>query len=457
MFVIAPWASLIFPEPWSLVLVAVVSVAAGVLLLRDPDADRGVLLTVAAFTVCDLSPLSVEGSVVRLYQLSVVLALVVVLRRRPEILRGLRGMARLPMSVLTIIVALTVLTPMSLLWTISPRDTLVSTVGQLSATALFLVFAATVSAGLLQVREVLTAVWAMASLSSLLACTQFLVTVTTPWELAASGGSGVTWPRPEGLMTEAVWAALVATTGLALAFVVCRQHPRLGSLSLVPHIATLVLVSSRAVILGTAVGALVCTVLVWRRHATPLRLVAVTGMVLMGVLALAVASPALLARFDPRLVLGGQSGADGGSAQSRSAVYRLVADELPARLPLGAGAGSLNKLTTDPAVRARYIGGGDLNAGRGSTNFFLGNTFDFGYLGAVLSVALVVVVGALTIRTARRDHGLSVFLATLYLVDFQFNNGFRFGFVHVLLGVLVGSRSRLTTADSRVSSREATA
>jgi hypothetical protein len=110
---------------------------------------------------------------------------------------------------------------------------------------------------------------------------------------------------------------------------------------------------------------------------------------------------------------------------------------LPGRLPLGGGAGSLNKLTTDPEVMDRYADGGQLNSGRGSTNFFVGNTFDFGYLGALLSVTLVVLVGVLVVRTARRDKGLAAFLAALFLVDFQFNNGFRFGFVHALLGVLV--------------------
>jgi hypothetical protein len=423
--------------------VFVVSLLAGALLIRDPEADRGVLLTVAAFTVCDLSPFSVEGSVVRLYQLSVVVVLVVILRRRSLILRGLLQLPRLPMAAVATVVALTVLTPISLLWTISPRDTLVSAVGQLSATGLLILFAATVSAGFLKAREVLTAVWAMATVSSLLAFLQFTLTVLTPWELASSGGSGVPWPRPDGLMTEAVWAALVAATGLALAFVVRRDHPRLAYLSMGMHAATLALVGSRAVLLGMVVGSVVCGVALWRRHATPLRLSGIAAAALVGVLVLAIAAPGVLARFDPSLMISGGTGADGGSAQSRAVVYKLVADELPPRLPLGAGAGSLNKLTTDPDVRDRYIDGGELNAGRGSTNFFLGYAFDFGYLGAVLALTLVVLVGVLAFRAARLDHGLSAFLVTLFLIDFQFNNGFRFGFVHVLLGVLIGISARL--------------
>lgn len=442
LLVAVPWTALVAPAPWSVVLVILVSLAAAALLARDPDADRGVLLTVASFTVCDLSPLSVEGSVVRLYQLSAVLALVVVIRRREQLVAGLRSLERLSLAVVGVVLALTVLTPLSLLWTISPKDTLVSTVGQLSATAVLVLMSATVSSGLVRARDALSAVWAMATASSLWACTQWLVTVVTPWEMAEAGGSGVAWPRPEGLMTEAVWAALVAATGLALAFVVRREHRRLAEASMVIHVAALVLVSSRAVLLGMVVGAVACAFVAWRRHVTPLRVVLVVATGLAVVLVLAVAAPAVLARFDPRLIIGGQSGGDGGSAQSRAGVYRLVWDELPSRLPLGGGAGSLNKLTTEPEVRERYMDGGQLNAGRGSTNFFVGYAFDFGYLGALLSVALVLLVGAVAIKTARLDRGLSVFLATLFLVDFQFNNGLRFGFVHVLLGVLVGVSSR---------------
>jgi hypothetical protein len=442
LFVAAPWVALSFPAPWLVPLVLIVSLLAGALLVRDPEADRGALLMVAAFTVCDLSPFSVEGSVVRLYQLSVVVVLVVLLRRRSLIVRGLLQLPRLPMAAVATIVALTVLTPVSLLWTISPRDTLVSAVGQLSATGLLVLFAATISAGFLKARDVLTAVWAMATSSSLLACLQFTLTVLTPWELASAGGSGVPWPRPEGLMTEAVWAALVAAMGLALAFVVRRDHPHLAYGSLGVNAATLCLVGSRAVLLGMAVGSLVCGVVLWRRHMTPLRLSGLAAAALVGVLGLAVVAPGVLARFDPTLLIGGGSGADGGSAQSRAVVYKLVADELPSLLPLGAGAGSLNKLTTDAGVRDRYLDGGELNAGRGSTNFFLGYAFDFGYLGAALALTLVVVVGVLAFRTARWDHGLSVFLVTLFLIDFQFNNGFRFGFVHVMLAVLLGVSTR---------------
>jgi len=451
LFVSTPWTALLLPPPWSVVLVVLISVVVGAFLVRDPQADRGVLLTVAAFTACDVSPLSVSGSVVRLYQLSGLLVLVVVFRRRAEIGRGLRELGRLPAAVVGVVVGLTVLTPLSLLWTISPRDTLVSTVGQLSATGLLVLFAAAVSSGLLRARDVLGAVWAMASLNSLVACAQFVLTMLTPWQLAGAGGSGVPWPRPEGLMTEAVWAALVAATGLALAFVVRHEHRRLSAGSMVLHITTIGLVSSRAVLLGIVGGALVCMFVVWRRRVSPLRLATVAAASLVAVLVLAVAAPSFLARFDPRLVLGLRSGSDGGSAASRAAVYELVADELPPRLPLGGGAGSLNKLTTDPEIREQYIGGGDLNAGRGSTNFFLGYVFDFGYLGAALSVTLVILVGVLAVAVARVDQGLSAFLATLYLVDFQFNNGFRFGFVHVLLGVLIGvaSMTRLEPSGRR--------
>lgn len=438
-YVAVPWVALLLPGRVGLVALILLTVAAAALLWRDADVDPVVLGVVAAFTVCDLSPLSYDGSVVRLYQLSVLQVLVVVARHRSEFWRALRVLRGVPLAALALVMVLTLATPLSLLWTISVHQTLVSTVGQVSATGLLVLFAAAVAAGMLKPYSPLTALWVMATASSVAAVSQFLVTVLTPFDLAEAGGSGVPWPRPSGLMTEAVWAALVAATGAALALVVWRMHPRAAMASMVVHAAALTLVLSRAVLLGVGVGGIVALAVAGRRYlnlrrATAAGLAATLCVALLGVFA-----PAVLQRFDPRVVLGIQSNADGGSAASRAAVYRLVANELPHHLPLGAGAGSLNELTSDPAVRAEYIDGGELNSGRGSTNFFLGYTFDFGPAGSAVALALVLVVLALGLRLAPRDGGLSVFLALLYVVDFQFNNGFRFGFVHLLLGVAIGT------------------
>lgn len=440
-YVAVPWLALAAPSPWSLVLLAVAVVVAATLLARDPAADASALLLIAAFTVCDLSPLSVSGSVIRLYQLSLGLVLVVAVRRRAELWSGLLGLGRLPGAVLAIVLALTVLTPLSFLWTISPTDTVVSSAGQLIATGLLVVAAASVAAGLVTARGMATAVWAMAGLSSCVAVLQFVVTVLTPLDLAVAGGSGVPWPRPDGLMTEAVWAALVAATGLALSAVGRRSYPRAAAAAVGVHVVVLVLTGSRAVLLGMLVGGVVWAMVAGRRHVTPARAGAVAAVAVTGLLVLAVAAPGFLARYDPRTVIDMREAADGGSAASRTAVYELVADELPERLPLGAGAGALNKLTSDPAVRDTYADGGELNTGRGTTNIFLGLVFDFGFLGAALSVALALLVPALALSLPTGERGISAFLAFLYLVDFQFNNGFRFGFVNVLLGVLIAMTS----------------
>ena len=80
-----------------------------------------------------------------------------------------------------------------------------------------------------------------------------------------------------------------------------------------------------------------------------------------------------------------------------------------------------------------------MNSGRGSTNFFIGYAFDFGLVGLVLGPALLAMIGWLALRIAPQDLGLAAFLTTLFAVDFQFNNGFRFGFVHVLLAVLIAA------------------
>ena len=53
-----------------------------------------------------------------------------------------------------------------------------------------------------------------------------------------------------------------------------------------------------------------------------------------------------------------------------------------------------------------------------------------------------MLVGALWLSLRQGRTWPPGYLATLFLVDFQFNNGFRFGFVHALLGVLIGAAAR---------------
>lgn len=441
-YVSLPWLGLLWAPPTAVFAVAAASVVAAVFVARDLECHRDVLRVIAGLTVCDVSPLSVDGSVVRLYQLAAPVLLAVVLRRWRPVVAGLRDLSPAASLLLLVLLVVTLVTAASGLWTISPEDTLISTVGQLSATGLLVVYAGAVRAGLLRAVDVLEALWAVATVGSGVALVQFAVTLTTPVDWAMAGGSGVPWPRPTGLMTEGVWAALVAAVGLALSAYVRRASPRQGTAGLAVNGLVIALVASRAVLLGLLVAAIACAVVAWR-HRVTVRVAVVStvgfAVVVAGVAALA---PQFAARFDPRLVLGLQSSADGGSANSRAAVYDLAGDELPALLPLGGGAGSLNKLTTDGDFRDRYIGGGELNSGRGSTNFYLGFIFDFGYLGGVLALALTGLVGLLALRATRWDGGLSVFLATLLLVDFQFNNGFRFGFVHVLLGLLLAIQVR---------------
>ena len=96
----------------------------------------------------------------------------------------------------------------------------------------------------------------------------------------------------------------------------------------------------RAVLLGIAIGGLAAGVMAGGDMSTPLRIVGSARILLVGILVLAFAAPDIARSLRPTTRIGIQSGADGGSAASRAAVYGLVADELPSRLPLGGGAGS---------------------------------------------------------------------------------------------------------------------
>jgi hypothetical protein len=187
----------------------------------------------------------------------------------------------------------------------------------------------------------------------------------------------------------------------------------------------------RAVLLALAV-LFICSLAM--RHQAALRrllywLVPTTGVLVVLVLAL---YPLALARLSPSVLMG--KNVDNGAYNSRLGIVSLIEDRGPERPWLGHGAGSLAYEAALPANMVRYAGGGDLNAGRGSANLFLTSFWDLGWIGTLVMAGLVVTWLWSTHRVRASEPALFA-LAVLLLVDFQANNGVRFGFVWVLMAV----------------------
>ena len=83
-------------------------------------------------------------------------------------------------------------------------------------------------------------------------------------------------------------------------------------------------------------------------------------------------------------------------------------------------------------IRQEYIYGGELNAGKGNANLFLTVLFDTGIVGLAIFLLILgrIVWMILSVYHKSSFIPLGFLAASLFiLVDFNFNNGFRMGFV----------------------------
>lgn len=324
---------------------------------RSARSSRYYAMLVVGLTFLDQSPLAIGGSALRLYQiLSLSLFLVVAAdygrRRGPE-----RVIGALP-SLLTLSTAAVAT---SLLWTISPSDTISLAVGQSYLLALFFAIVLLLQQRVVLVADLLTALRWGALLTSAVALLQFVLGLAgSGWGLQEV--AGLPWSRPEGLMAEPDWAGLAAAIGLVLA---TGSHAREKILSWqVLLFSTVVVVTGvRAVWIAVLVAAALSLGL---RDSKRLRrvLMAVVGLGALGTLLLFAVEPSLVERLNPLTFLN-DSSADQGALNSRLGVLQLIQDRGFDRPILGHGAGSLGYETALEGNRDRYAGGGSSTLGVG--------------------------------------------------------------------------------------------
>ncbi len=379
-------------------------------------------LTIALMFV-DISPVTVGGSMVRLYQPLTITLIIAALAQARSF-----SPAMGPVFKWTVLFSALVAT--SLLWTISRGDTIALTLGQCYLLFAFVTFCLLLSEGHISVKGALGALWAGSFLSSIVAILQFaLQFVGFHWGLFSA--AGIPWLRPSGLMKEPDWTALAAAVGLIIVLAGRVNRERWYKLSVAVFAATIAVTAVRAVLIALAT---VIIASLASRHLAALRrplwrLAGVAAAV--GIIAGQV-FPTGLSRLNLLGLL--DSANDGGSVHSRLGMVDLILERGPDRPILGHGAGSLAYESTLTRNIERYAGGGELNAGRGSTNLFLTSFWDLGALG-VVAVGILVVVWLRSAWAVRGQYPALLPLAILLLVDFQANNGIRFGFVWCLIAI----------------------
>lgn len=123
---------------------------------------------------------------------------------------------------------------------------------------------------------------------------------------------------------------------------------------------------------------------------------------------------------------------DQGAADSRFASIQLMLDYIPKHPIVGNGSGGMAELSMRDDIRQEYIYGGELNAGKGNANLFLTVLFDTGIVGLAIFLLILgrIVWMILSVYHKSSFVPLGFLAASLFiLVDFNFNNGFRMGFV----------------------------
>ncbi|MGV2623094.1 UNVERIFIED_CONTAM: O-antigen ligase family protein [Halobacillus marinus] len=251
-------------------------------------------------------------------------------------------------------------------------------------------------------------------------------------------------PRPSSFAHEPDWYGLFCGYAAAWLLVLyLYNHTALFSqwfirISLVLTCLGVLVSMARAAILALAVaGLFLFFVTKGKRLVRFTILTAIGGMILAG--GVFVTHPeigtSVYQRMNPLTSLE----TDSGAADSRVASIQMMVDHIVLHPIVGNGSGGMAELSQMQEMRDKYIHGGELNEGKGNANIFLTVLFDTGVIGLVI---FLLIIGRL-VQMMREMYSKQDFIplglaaaSVVILVDFNFNNGFRMGFVWFHLAMI---------------------
>lgn len=130
---------------------------------------------------------------------------------------------------------------------------------------------------------------------------------------------------------------------------------------------------------------------------------------------------------------------DGGAAGSRSSAIGVMLYYFQQHPFTGNGVGSMNAIASNKTLLASLGYMYEINAGRGNANIIVTNLFDVGILGTLcLIIFFVLQIKEMVLDYKKNQDPIQLACLMILvglLVDFQFNNGSRFPYVWIVLGL----------------------
>lgn len=245
--------------------------------------------------------------------------------------------------------------------------------------------------------------------------------------------------RPKSFLNEPDWYGLVCLIGFFMTLGKMIKNKRIyfknkHTIWAIVCLASLILSAVRASLLGVAVG-VVLLLFVKLKFTNKIKVISVGVILLITTMFILqiIGHESLLARFNPNTTYDTNVAA----ITSRQGSLNLANDLFQKHKIIGNGAGTLGYESALKTNWILYNHGNELSIGRGNVNLIMTTLADSGIFGLVI---LIIFLFYLFIV---KDTGDFQYLATLKialfasLVSFQFSNGFREGFVWIMMIFIV--------------------
>lgn len=413
------------------------------------------ILLIALFIFFDKSFITFQGSYIRIYQL---LFLLTTIKFVIECSFHNVQLRRMPLIVLLNVWVLSFFLAYPHL--LSPKDFWVLVIGQVFLNFFYYVIVQTLAT---KGASFYDKVLRFTVLSSLIVAAYGILEWISFFIFGVDIGIGhyesIGIPRPSSFAHEPDWYGLFCAYGGIWFFVwYLRKDNRFFSqrfvlFGLAACFLGVFISMARASMVSLAVAILFLYIVT--RDKKIIKLIAMTILAFVLLMAsLFVVNPSIAENIMERLNPSTSTATDSGATDSRMASIQLMLDYIPLHPYVGNGSGGMAMLTQSEELRAKYIYGGEMNEGKGNANIFLTFMFDTGMIGTFIFILILMRIVHLhkAVFSRRDDVALGLACASiLLLVDFNFNNGFRMGFVWFHLALVAAYYLLMKRAERQVS------
>lgn len=409
------------------------------IVLCYPISIEKLFLAVALVIFIDISFISIQGSYIRIYQL---LLMVICVKLFIEYFLEQRKLWKVPLFFLINLWVLSYF--LSYSHVLSMKDFWITVVGQLFLNVFFFI-------SVQCIREKGLSFFYKTLKFTILSGFIVVVVGILQWigffmgiHIGISHYDAIGIPRPSSFAYEPDWYGLFAGyTSIWFLVLFIRRDSSLFSekfvqIGLAASFMGLFISMARASILAFILTTLILLVITWNVRIIKIAASSTVFLLLLLVVLFIVDSEIVMKvynRFNPTTSVT----TDRGAADSRLGSIELMLDYIPKHPIVGNGSGGMALLSELEENRNKYAGGGDLNTGKGNANIFLSVLFDTGIVGLTIFITILLRISWMLKNTFNKNNYISLGLmgcCILLLVNFNFNNGFRMGFVWFHLALI---------------------